>query len=219
MARGYWVAEVPYTFIQSLTVRLQAYISAYGYTFGETLDSPKYIPLANAVPFGSAGESNKYDAKLWVSEVSPLINGGTDVDLSLARPIINGSIETDTVWFTVELRSFDLQTSPSVVIGGCDIDFPEREEYFPDFPVAAVTSTRLTFNYPFVEAPTVSLTLQNAGTGQYAWLGAVDQYGCNIGVRDSSGAPVVGSIDVGVWGPGALTVAPLVAVTPFDEDE
>ena len=205
---AYWIASAPQSFLQIMTIRVQAFIAAYGFTASETLHSPKFTPLKNAVPLGSAGGAQKYDAKLWISATNPLASGS--LDLTNARPIIQGSVETDTVWFIVELRSFDPLVSPSVVIGGADLDFPEREEFYPDLAVGAAIR-RVTFNYPFVSPPTVAITLQNASPGQYVWRGNVDQYGFDVQVRNSSGAGVAGILDIGVWGPGRISPAPFIS--------
>jgi len=212
-------------------------MAVYGFTTGDVLGGPKFNPLANATPLGAVGGANNYDAKLWVassdrrgetlSDWQPIAIAdplaGSTVDLSAdARPIINGQFEGQEIWFLIELRSFDLLTTPSVVVGGANIDFPEREESLSDYFVPA-GGTRITFSYPFVYAPSVAVSLQNAGTYDFVRRGAVDQYGFDIevlagtaksifsngfsdGFFKQSGEPVDGSVDIIIQGVGRVVV-------------
>lgn len=217
-AVGYWQAAYKEEFNQELVCRISTFLAVGGYNINNILGGPHWEPIANAVPIQSTQSSLSYDAKLWIAGSNRLTSviadwvpmnsaiplAGTEVDLSVdARPIINGEFQARAIYFLVELRSFDPQTSPAVSICGADIDFPEREDTFSDVAVPS-GGLRIVYTYPFVYPPVMAFTLQNAQPGEFVFTSNNDQFGVNVQVRDSGGVGVDGLIDASFYGVGRL---------------
>jgi hypothetical protein len=176
---GYFISSHVERYNQTIISQLAAFLIAYGVDAGDVLSGPRFTPLSNAVPLATQHAAEDYDVKLWISAVNPALT--PDDPIAEARPIINAQIEASSIWFILELRTLDGETTPSVVQAGADIDFPERTETHPDYPIA-VGGTRLIFDYPFIMPPTVAITLQNAQPSQYVWRSQADQYGVDIAI-------------------------------------
>lgn len=94
--------------------------------------------------------------------------------------------------FRVWLERVDPIVTPVLISVTATVDVPDRTER--GYDVLVSSELRIDFARPFIDPPSVGVTVKNLEPGQYAWV-ETDRFGFTVEVRDGSGDPVAKLID------------------------